>query len=137
MVNETFSSLMLIYMGVVTLIICIEIYTMITMDSTADILAAILYAAQMFFEFFICYCFPAQDLTNEAELLSVTMFGTNWYLYPAYYKDMMLFLGKSRLKVIYSAGGLFDLNRQTGMAALKNMVSYSMFLHTMTQLEAT
>nr|CAI5829648.1 unnamed protein product [Callosobruchus analis] len=95
---------------------CNEHHTFLLGDSLADILGAALYAAQMFFEFFVCYCFPAQDLTDEAELLSVTLYSNNWNLYPAYYKDIMIFLGKSRLEVIYSAGGLLNINHQTGMS---------------------
>nr|CAI5829641.1 unnamed protein product [Callosobruchus analis] len=78
MVNDTFSSLMLIYMGVVILILCIEMYLMMSMDSLADILGAALYAAQMFFEFFVCYCFPAQDLTDEVEYIYLH-YNENYY----------------------------------------------------------
>nr|CAI5847028.1 unnamed protein product [Callosobruchus analis] len=115
---------------------CCDHHTFLLEDSIADILGAAVYAAQMFFEFFICYCCPAQELKDEAELLSESLYFNNWHLHPAYYKDIAIFLGKSRIQVIYSAGGLMNLDLQTGMAAVKTMVSYSMFLQTMTQLEA-
>nr|CAH7744993.1 unnamed protein product [Callosobruchus chinensis] len=116
MVNNTFSVLMLIYMGVIILILCIE------MDSVADILGAAVYAAQMFFEFFICYCCPAQELKDEAELLSGALYFNDWHLHPAYYKDIAILLGKSSIKVIYSAGGLMNLDLQTGMAVSTQIV---------------
>nr|CAH7744862.1 unnamed protein product [Callosobruchus chinensis] len=59
---------------------------------------------------------PTTSRESPAELLSVTLYSNNWNLYPAYYKDMMLFLGKSRLEVVYSAGGLLKINHQTGMS---------------------
>ncbi|CAH2004119.1 unnamed protein product [Acanthoscelides obtectus] len=136
MLNDTFSYLMLIYMGVIILILCIEMYLIMSLDSLADVLGAAVYAAQMFFEFFICYCCPAQDLKDEAELLSQALYFNDWHLHPSRYKNFAILLGKSQIKVIYSAGGLMNLDLQTGMAAVKTMLSYSMFLQTMTQLEA-
>nr|CAH7744992.1 unnamed protein product [Callosobruchus chinensis] len=122
MVNNTFSVLMLIYMGVIILILCIEMYLMMSLDSVADILGAAVYAAQMFFEFFICYCCPAQELKDEAELLSGALYFNDWHLHPAYYKDIAILLGKSSIKVIYSAGGLMNLDLQTGMAVSTQIV---------------
>nr|CAH7744998.1 unnamed protein product [Callosobruchus chinensis] len=101
---------------------CSDHHTFLLEDSVADILGAAVYAAQMFFEFFICYCCPAQELKDEAELLSGALYFNDWHLHPAYYKDIAILLGKSSIKVIYSAGGLMNLDLQTGMAVSTQIV---------------
>nr|CAI5837750.1 unnamed protein product [Callosobruchus analis] len=65
LLNDTFSVVVLMYLGVIILILCIEIYFIMSMDSLEEIIRAVVYAALMFFEFFICYCFPAQALVDE------------------------------------------------------------------------
>ncbi|VEN49134.1 unnamed protein product [Callosobruchus maculatus] len=62
-INDVFSSLMLVYIGVVVLILCFEIYLLFQMDSIEHMIKILLYSGFMFFEFFICFCYPAQDLT--------------------------------------------------------------------------
>ncbi|CAH2011056.1 unnamed protein product [Acanthoscelides obtectus] len=88
----------------------------------------------MFFEFFICYCYPAQDLTDEADKLSESIYSSRWYDYPIYQKDVLMLTGKTQIQVIFTVGGILKLDLPTGMAAIKTMFSYSMFLRTMTMI---
>ncbi|VEN36223.1 unnamed protein product [Callosobruchus maculatus] len=90
-----------------------------------------------FFVFFICYCYPAQELTTEAENLAESVYACEWYNFPEFQKDVLILLGKSRIKVAFNMGGILDLNLETGMAAVKAILSYSMFLRTMTLLEGS
>nr|CAI5852666.1 unnamed protein product [Callosobruchus analis] len=63
--NSAFSGLLLVYMGVVVLILCIEMYFLFVLDDLEDIMRALIYAMLMFFEFFMFYCVPAQELMEE------------------------------------------------------------------------
>ncbi|CAH2002728.1 unnamed protein product [Acanthoscelides obtectus] len=139
LINNTFSTVVLMYLGIVVLILCLEMYYTMTMDTFQEIIRAVVYAALMFFEFFICYCIPAQALIDESEKLVEGLYNSNWYEHmgssASYGKAMTLLQGKSQMRVMFTIGGFLNLNMQTGLAAVKTMVSYSMFLKTMTGLE--
>nr|CAH7750487.1 unnamed protein product [Callosobruchus chinensis] len=105
LLNNTFSAVVLLYLGVIILILCIEIYFIMSMDSLEEIIRAVVYAALMFFEFFICYCFPAQAKWYENMTSSST-----------YAKATLLLQGKSQIKVMFTVGGFLHLNLQTGLA---------------------
>ncbi|VEN34576.1 unnamed protein product [Callosobruchus maculatus] len=138
LLNNTFSAVVLLYLGVIILILCIEIYFIMSMDSLEEIIRAVVYAALMFFEFFICYCFPAQALVDESEKVVEGLYNSKWYQHmgtsKTHAKATVLLQGKSQLKVMFTVGGFLNLNLQTGLSAVKTMVSYSMFLRTMTVL---
>ncbi|CAH2002733.1 unnamed protein product [Acanthoscelides obtectus] len=123
LLNDTLSTMMLMYLGMVILILCLEMYYIMTMDSFQEIARAFFYAALIFFEFLICYCVPSQE----------------WYEHVGstapYGKAMVLLQGKSQMSVMLTAGGFLNMDLQTGLATLKTMVSYSMFLKTMAGLE--
>ncbi|CAH1978585.1 unnamed protein product [Acanthoscelides obtectus] len=95
---------------------------------------AVIYSALMFFEFFICYCFPAQELMTQSKELPDILYCTNWYRYQKHSKDVLTFLGKCQVPITLNVGGMVELDLRTAVAALKTMVSYSMFLRTMTLL---
>ncbi|VEN46151.1 unnamed protein product, partial [Callosobruchus maculatus] len=116
MLNDAFSMLMLAYIGVVVMILCMEIYLMFQMDSIGNILKTVVYSALMFFEFFICYCYPAQDLTDEADKLSESIYSSGWYDYPIHQKDVLMLTGKTQIQVIFTVGGILKLDLPTGMA---------------------
>nr|CAI5837753.1 unnamed protein product [Callosobruchus analis] len=105
LLNDTFSVVVLMYLGVIILILCIEIYFIMSMDSLEEIIRAVVYAALMFFEFFICYCFPAQAKWYE-----------NMSSSSRYAKAMLLLQGKSQIKVMFTVGGFLNLNLQTGLS---------------------
>nr|XP_023019279.1 uncharacterized protein LOC111508090 [Leptinotarsa decemlineata] len=130
-VNNTFSAGMLAYMGVIIPTQCIELYVLTSQSSAKESIRAILYATTMFFEFFVCYCLPAQHLADEVDKLSENIYCSKWYKYPQYSKDVLILVGKFQLKMLISAGGFANIDLKTGFAALKTMVSYCMFLRTM------
>ncbi|KAG5885620.1 hypothetical protein JTB14_006166 [Gonioctena quinquepunctata] len=99
-------------------------------DSTQESIRAFLYATTMFFELYICYCLPAQQLIDAVETLPTNIYCTDWYQYPQHAKDVLIFLGQSQLDVSISAGGFARIDVQTGYAAFKTMISYCAFLRT-------
>ncbi|VEN37306.1 unnamed protein product [Callosobruchus maculatus] len=134
-VNSTFSWVVFLYLGIITLIICIEIYFISILENTEDMLRAVVYAALMFFEFFICYCFPAQSLVDESQKIATTFFDSGWYNHLKYHRNTILLLGKAQLQVNFTVGGFLNLDLQTGLTMARSMFSYSMFLRTMTILK--
>ncbi|CAH1997784.1 unnamed protein product [Acanthoscelides obtectus] len=139
LLNNTLSTMMLMYLGMVVLILCLEMYYIMTMNSFQGIVRALIYAALIFFEFFICYCVPFQELVDESGKLVECLYDSRWYEHVGstapYAKAMLLLQGKSQMNVMLTAGGFLKMNLQTGLATLKTMVSYSMFLKTMAGLE--
>nr|CAI5862277.1 unnamed protein product [Callosobruchus analis] len=114
--NEAFSYLMLAYIGVVVLILCFEVYLLFQMDSIEHIIKILAYSGFIFFEFFVCYCYPAQDLTVDAEQLANSIYFSEWYKYPNHCKEILMLVGKSQIRVVFTAGGLLELDLPTGMA---------------------
>nr|CAH7750495.1 unnamed protein product [Callosobruchus chinensis] len=105
LLNNTFSVVLLMYLGIIVLILCVEIYLIMSMDSLEEIIRAVVYAALMFFEFFICYCFPAQAKWYE-----------NMGSRSPYAKATLLLQGKCQIEVIFTAGGFLELNLQTALS---------------------
>nr|ALR72561.1 odorant receptor OR16 [Colaphellus bowringi] len=128
--NNLFSNAILAYMGVIITTQCTELYVLFSWNSIQEGIRAVLYASTMFFELYICYCLPAQDLIDEAEKLPISIYCSKWYQYPNHFKDVLLLLGQFQLNMLISAGGVAILDIQTGFAALKSMVSYFAFLRT-------
>nr|CAH7762641.1 unnamed protein product [Callosobruchus chinensis] len=118
-VNSTFSSVVFLYLGIITLIICIEIYFISILENTEDMLRAVVYAALMFFEFFICYCFPAQSLVDESQKIATSFFDSGWYNHLKYYRSTILLLGKAQQQVNFTVGGFLNLDLQTGLTVNK------------------
>nr|CAH7750498.1 unnamed protein product [Callosobruchus chinensis] len=104
LLNNTFSVVLLMYLGIIVLILCVEIYLIMSMDSLEEIIRAVVYAALMFFEFFICYCFPAQAWYENMGSRS------------PYAKATLLLQGKCQIEVIFTAGGFLELNLQTALS---------------------
>ncbi|CAH2002731.1 unnamed protein product [Acanthoscelides obtectus] len=118
---------------------CNDQLSFLLWNSFQGIVRALIYAALIFFEFFICYCVPFQELVDESGKLVECLYDSRWYEHVGstapYAKAMLLLQGKSQMNVMLTAGGFLNMNLQTGIATLKTMVSYSMFLRTMAGLE--
>ncbi|CAH1995064.1 unnamed protein product [Acanthoscelides obtectus] len=114
---------------------CNDQLTFLLGDSIEHMIKILLYSGFMFFEFFICFCYPAQDLTAGAEKLANSIYFSDWSEYPNHHREILLLLGKSQIRVVFTAGGLLEVDLKTGMAALKSVFSYSMFLRTMTMID--
>nr|CAI5837754.1 unnamed protein product [Callosobruchus analis] len=99
---------------------CNDHLTFLLRDSLEEIIRAVVYAALMFFEFFICYCFPAQALVDESEKVVQSLYNSKWYENMSsssrYAKAMLLLQGKSQIKVMFTVGGFLNLNLQTGLS---------------------
>nr|CAH7750494.1 unnamed protein product [Callosobruchus chinensis] len=120
LLNNTFSVVLLMYLGIIVLILCVEIYLIMSMDSLEEIIRAVVYAALMFFEFFICYCFPAQASVDESEKVVEALYNSKWYenmgSRSPYAKATLLLQGKCQIEVIFTAGGFLELNLQTALS---------------------
>nr|CAI5820265.1 unnamed protein product [Callosobruchus analis] len=101
-------------------------------------LRAVVYAALMFFEFFMCYCFPAQSLVDEviacfdslkfansSQKIATTLFDSGWYNHIKYYRSTILLLGKAQLQANFTVGGFLNLDLQTGLAVNELIVNVS------------
>nr|CAI5824709.1 unnamed protein product [Callosobruchus analis] len=121
-INEVFSSLMLVYIAVVVLILCFEIYLLFQMESIEHMIKILLYSGFMFFEFFICFCYPAQDLTAAAEKLANSIYFSDWYDYPNHHKEILMLIGKSQIRVVFMAGGLLEALKTTMIDRIISMV---------------
>ncbi|VEN41374.1 unnamed protein product [Callosobruchus maculatus] len=105
-------------------------------DNLVDFMRLVTYTLLMYVELFVCFCYPSQELFDEANQLSISLYcNTNWYNHPSCYRNILILLGKSQRRVIFTACGLLDLDLQTGMSAIQSMISYSMFLRKVTGMD--
>nr|CAI5862275.1 unnamed protein product [Callosobruchus analis] len=95
---------------------CNDQLTFLLRDSIEHIIKILAYSGFIFFEFFVCYCYPAQDLTVDAEQLANSIYFSEWYKYPNHCKEILMLVGKSQIRVVFTAGGLLELDLPTGMA---------------------
>nr|CAH7750499.1 unnamed protein product [Callosobruchus chinensis] len=99
---------------------CNDQLSFLLRDSLEEIIRAVVYAALMFFEFFICYCFPAQASVDESEKVVEALYNSKWYenmgSRSPYAKATLLLQGKCQIEVIFTAGGFLELNLQTALS---------------------
>ncbi|VEN49693.1 unnamed protein product [Callosobruchus maculatus] len=81
--------------------------------------------------FMMCYTIPAQRLTDEANKAGESIYFSLWYNYPKYAKPLINLIARSHKKVKIVPCGIMELSLEQGLAVIKNMVSYAMFLKTM------
>ncbi|CAH2002400.1 unnamed protein product [Acanthoscelides obtectus] len=126
--NEAFSTVMILYLGLMILVLCIGLYASFALKSREDILRTLAYVAIYNVEFFVCYCFPSQILMDYSEGLSDTLYFTKWYQYPKFNKMVLLLLCQLQVTVAFNVRGIASFGYDIGLRAIKTVVSYCMFL---------
>ncbi|KAJ8919414.1 hypothetical protein NQ315_016508 [Exocentrus adspersus] len=63
--NNVFSASLLIYLGVIVLSVCTEMYLISVQDSFKKCIQPAAYIVQGLVQYAFCYCLPAQIMTNE------------------------------------------------------------------------
>nr|CAI5844639.1 unnamed protein product [Callosobruchus analis] len=127
----TFSETFLTYMGIIIIAICIEMYNLSTGANLELFVRATLFATGTLFQFVVFYCKPAQDLTDEAERTFNSAYFSKWYENLGNAQPTKNIIVQSQQRVFITAGRIIDINLATGLATVKTMVSYCMFLRTM------
>nr|CAH7723346.1 unnamed protein product [Callosobruchus chinensis] len=65
--------------------------------------------------------------------LTQSLYFTEWYQFPKLYKTVFLLFGQLRMTATFNLRGIASFGYETGMKALKIVVSYCMFLRAITQ----
>nr|CAH7732188.1 unnamed protein product [Callosobruchus chinensis] len=130
-INDEFS--VPLAFSLVTMFGChtVEMYRLAKAQSFGTALRSILFVvAGIVIVFLQCFSIPAQRLTDEASKVGVNTYFSRWYRYPEYVKPLIIVMSRSHNLVKIVPCGILELNLEQGLAAIKAMVSYSMFLKT-------
>ncbi|KAJ8967750.1 hypothetical protein NQ314_002629 [Rhamnusium bicolor] len=136
-INDTFCEVLLVYLAIIILSMCVELYIITTQNSLRASIKAISYISAGMFQYIICYCSPAQALSDEADEITNRTYFSKWneHTTQSVKTATLMILGRSQKKVLITAGGFIKIDLETCLKTLKTMVSYSMFLRTMGNTE--
>nr|CAI5865528.1 unnamed protein product [Callosobruchus analis] len=79
---------------------------------------------------FTCYAWPAQAMMNEANAVRNTVYLCDWHVYSEHQKYILIILMGSLKTIEIKAGGILRIDMEMFMMSCKTMVSYCMFLRT-------
>nr|CAH7761187.1 unnamed protein product [Callosobruchus chinensis] len=115
LLNQTFSTVMVLYTALMILVLCIGLYALFALDKMEDILRTLAYVAIFNYEFFACYCLPSQELTDLSISLTQSLYFTEWYQFPKLYKTIFLLFGQLRMTATFNVRGIASFGYETGM----------------------
>nr|UTN00927.1 odorant receptor [Semanotus bifasciatus] len=133
-INKTFSEAMLFYVGVITISMCVEMYLISTRDSLKASFKSMSYIFNGLVQYSVCYCVPAQAISDEAYATAYSIYSSKWYEHPTHSVKIavLMIMAKAQHTLPIVAGGFLIVNLDTCFKTIKTMVSYCMFLRTMT-----
>ncbi|CAH1999455.1 unnamed protein product [Acanthoscelides obtectus] len=136
-INNTFSPSLLVFLVIVLLSMCMEMYRTSTQSNLSVCIRPLLYTSFGLFQFFICYCAYSQALINEANNVYMNIYLSEWQesIRPA--KSAIMIIAMAQKEIEITAGGIANIDLKTGLATLKTMISYCMFLRTIAQIDNT
>ncbi|VEN49689.1 unnamed protein product [Callosobruchus maculatus] len=135
-INDEFS--VPLAFSLVTMFGChtVEMYRLAKAQNFGTALRSILFVvAGVLIVFMQCFSIPAQRLTDEASRVGVNTYFSRWYSHPEYVKPLIIVMSRSHKLVKIVPCGILELNLEKGLAAIRAMVSYSMFLKTVDSME--
>ncbi|XP_072380283.1 odorant receptor 49b-like [Diabrotica undecimpunctata] len=131
--NETLWYSNIIFMFLVNITYCVEIFVLVTRPIGGDFSTRLTLLIQYTNEFILFYVTPGQLMTNEAEQTEEFAYSSNWYEHSVDIKEhfikMVTYI--SRRPVSIHAGNLIDFNFRCAQTVYKTAFSYYMFLNTM------
>nr|CAH7766228.1 unnamed protein product [Callosobruchus chinensis] len=130
-INDTFSTSMLVFHVIVILSMCMEMYRVSSQSDLSVCLRPMLYTSFGLFQFIICYCAYSQALIDEANDVSLNIYLSGWQTSLCSAKSIMMIIAMAQKEVKIQAGGIANIDLKTGLDTLKTMISYCMFLRTM------
>ncbi|CAH1099317.1 unnamed protein product [Psylliodes chrysocephalus] len=134
--KTTFSLTFLLYIGNIIVSMCLSVYLVLSGNANLNLqIEAIVHTMSGLNEIFLCYSIPAQLLMDEAAKVTKSIYLSNWYEYPKYAKDVLPIMIRNQKPLTITAGGFVMIDLKMFMAACKTIVSYSMYLNTMTQIQ--
>nr|ALR72580.1 odorant receptor OR37 [Colaphellus bowringi] len=116
LLNDTFSIPLFFFLIVIVLCMCVEMYVISTVSDWESLRTAIVYTATGCLEFMLCYCYPCQDLSDEADNISYSIYFSNWYRNPEYFRDTQLIMQKGQKLVAIRPGGFMIMDLKTGLS---------------------
>ncbi|CAH1986776.1 unnamed protein product [Acanthoscelides obtectus] len=130
-INDEFS--IPLAFSLVTMFGChtVEMYRLAKAQSFAAALRSLLFVTVgVWMVFMKCFSIPAQRLTDEASMVGINIYFSPWHNHPKHSKPVIMIIARCQKLVKIIPCGLFELSLETGLAAIRAMVSYSMFLKT-------
>ncbi|XP_050505037.1 uncharacterized protein LOC126883487 isoform X1 [Diabrotica virgifera virgifera] len=134
--SATFSGVTLFFLGDIILTMCMRMY-IISSDNT-DMnyrIEALFHLIAGLNQIVLCYSIPAQALMDQADEVSHSVYFSKWYDYPHYAKHVWQIMVRDARRIEITAGGFVMIDLKMFMAAVKTIISYCMFLRTVSLVD--
>ncbi|VEN59359.1 unnamed protein product [Callosobruchus maculatus] len=125
--SGTFSTALIIFIGNITLSLCVVMYVILEVSSNINHCTHLIAGLNMIFT---CYAWPAQAMMNEANAVRNAVYLSDWHLYSGHQKHILIVLMGCLKTIEIKAGGILRIDMEMFMMSCKTMVSYCMFLRT-------
>ncbi|KAJ8917578.1 hypothetical protein NQ315_000061 [Exocentrus adspersus] len=112
-INTTFSTGMLGYVAIIVLSMCVEMYIVLsTQTSIVSFIKGAMYIANGLIQYILCYCIPAQAITDEADRTANYTYFNNWHehLTPSMKTAQIMIISRAQKKTLILAGGFIKVD---------------------------
>ncbi|CAG9858899.1 unnamed protein product [Phyllotreta striolata] len=135
-IKDTFSLSLLLFVGNIIVSLCMSVYIILSDNSKLNLkIEAVVHTIAGLNEIGLCYSIPAQMFMDEAAEIRNSIYFSNWYQRPRLAKEIIPLLIREQKPLTITAGGFVMIDLQMFLVACKTILSYSMFLNTITQLQ--
>ncbi|XP_023309980.1 odorant receptor 85b-like [Anoplophora glabripennis] len=118
-INDVFSEGLLVYVIVIVLSMCVQMYIVSTQHSLMELIKPLFYLTNALVQYIFCYCLPAQALSDEADRTTEYAYFSRWYENPSSAKvAQLMILGRSQKKTHILAGGIVKIDLETCLKVL-------------------
>ncbi|KAG5877777.1 hypothetical protein JTB14_003174 [Gonioctena quinquepunctata] len=115
-INETFSMSVLLFLIIIILSMCVEMYSLSTETNWEGRRRALVYTVTGCIEFLVCYCYPCQDLMDESLRISNSVYTSKWYEHPEFGRHVLSIVKCGQRIRPIKAGKFSNLDLGTGLS---------------------
>ncbi|KAG5867259.1 hypothetical protein JTB14_037237 [Gonioctena quinquepunctata] len=109
---------------------CLHIFKYSTSVSLGALMNTLAYFVGALSAFFMIFCVPGQNLTDEALNVANTVYSTEWYSQSEHSTAILMIIANAQKEVVFSIGGLINMNLASCVMIYKACFSYGTFLRT-------
>ncbi|XP_049820788.1 odorant receptor 22b-like [Aethina tumida] len=131
--NDTMALTFFVQLGITVISLCSEIYILQSKIDLSYGINGVAYVAQSFFQIYVLYCKPCQDVSDQSMEITDSLFGTDWYnsdnesLKKLF---LMVMMKCSEPITISTFCGVYNINLMACVAVFKTTYSFYSFLNT-------
>nr|ALR72571.1 odorant receptor OR28 [Colaphellus bowringi] len=134
--SKVFSKTILLFIGNIILSLCMCMYIITTESANINVqMEALFHLIAGLNEICLCYSIPAQTLMNEADEVGKNAYFSKWYEHPKDAKLILQIMIRDQKRMVITAGDFVRIDMEMFLTACKTIVSYCMFLRTMSMVD--